>query len=143
MRALALALTILLLPAAAIAETDIGATCYKACESSTTSNPAFKACLARTADAADRKLNEACKTLQADIRTTAREMAQSPDIQLSALTRTQKKWIAYRDDNCTFEDAPGFGGTAIGGNYSACLCALSYKRIADFAHIRRHLLLGD
>ncbi len=67
-------------------------------------------------------------------------MGQRPDIQLSGLTSAQKKWIAYRDANCTFEDELAFGGTSIGGNYSACLCALSYERIDDFARMRARLL---
>lgn len=55
MRAFALALTILLLPMTARAETDIAATCYTACETATSSNPEYKACLARAADAARRQ----------------------------------------------------------------------------------------
>jgi uncharacterized protein YecT (DUF1311 family) len=138
-----LASTLLLGPAAAQAGMDIGATCYTACERSTTSNPEYKACLARAADAADRKLNEAYKRLQSAIRAGAKEMGQRPDEQLRALVRAQKAWIAYRDENCTFEDELAFGGTSIGGNYSACLCALSHERVEDFARIRQHLLFGN
>jgi len=47
-----------------------------------------------------------------------------------------------RFENCTFEDELAFGGTSIGGNYSACLCALSHERTEDFVRIRRHLLSG-
>jgi uncharacterized protein YecT (DUF1311 family) len=126
-----------------LAETDVAATCYRDCEARTNSNPEFEACLARAADAADTELNQAYKVLQGDIRTAAKEMGQAPDIQLEALVGAQKKWIAYRDANCTFEDELAFGGTSIGGNQSACLCALTHARIADFARIRRHLLLGD
>lgn len=139
MRSLVL-LMLLLLPASASAGTNIIATCYEACEASTSSNPEYKACLARAADAADRKLNEAYKQLQGAIRAGAKAMGQRPDIQLSDLTSAQKKWIAYRDANCTFEDELAFGGTSIGGNYSACLCALSYERIDDFARMRARLL---
>ncbi|MGH6735634.1 MAG: lysozyme inhibitor LprI family protein [Methyloceanibacter sp.] len=128
---------------AAHAETDIAATCYRDCEAATASNPEFKACLARAADAADEKLNAAYKALQGSVRAASKEMGQPPDPQLASLTAAQKSWIAYRDANCSFEDELAFGGTAIGGNYSACLCALSHERIADFARIRRHLLLGD
>jgi len=147
MRALALtfcvlALTALLGTAAGQAGTDIGAVCYAACERSTNSNPEYKACLARAADVADRKLNEAYKRLQTAIRAAAKEMGQRPDEQLGALVRAQKSWIAYRDENCTFEDELAFGGTSIGGNYSACLCALSHERVEDFARIQRHLLFG-
>jgi uncharacterized protein YecT (DUF1311 family) len=74
---------------------------------------------------------------------TLKEMGQSPDIQLSSLIGAQKKWIAYREANCTFEDQLAFGGTFIGGNYSACLCALSLERAEDFARIRKHVLFGD
>ena len=142
MRAFGLALTILLLPATASAA-DIAAACYTSCEASTNSNPEYKACLARAADAADAKLNDGYKALQVAIRKAAKEMGQSPDIQLSSLTGAQKQWIAYRDENCTFEDELAFGGTAIGGNYSACLCALSLEREQDFARIRKHLLFGE
>jgi len=137
-----LALTIFVAPAMAQAGMDIGAICYTACERTTNSNPEYKACLARAADAADRKLNEAYKRLQTAIRAAAREMGQRPNEQLGALVRAQKTWIAYRDQNCTFEDELAFGGTSIGGNYSACLCALSHERVEDFARIRQHLLSG-
>lgn len=142
MRTVCLALMILLLPAWAIAA-DIGTTCYSACERATSSNPEYKACLARAADKADRELNAGYKALQMAIRATAKELGQSPDAQLSSLTGAQKKWIAYRDANCTFEDELAFGGTAIGGNYSACLCALSLERAEDFARIRKHVLFGE
>jgi uncharacterized protein YecT (DUF1311 family) len=145
MRVFAVALTVLAvttLQGPARAETDIDTTCYAACEASTNSNPEYKACLARAADAADRKLNEAYKRLQTAIRAGAKEMGQRPDEQLGALVRAQKSWIAYRDENCTFEDELAFGGTSIGGNYSACLCALSHERVKDFTRIRRHLLFG-
>ena len=144
MRTLILALTALLvLPAAAAAETDIASTCYTKCEESTDSNPEFKACLARAADRADAALNQGYKDLQSAIRATGKEMGQSPDAQLSSLTASQKKWIAFRDDACAFEDSLAFGGTAIGGNYSGCLCALSYSRINDFERIRKHVLFSD
>ena len=67
-------------------------------------------------------------------------MEQSSDAQIAALTGSQKKWIAYRDDNCAFEDSLAFGGTAQGGNYSGCLCSLSYARINDFDRIRNQVL---
>jgi uncharacterized protein YecT (DUF1311 family) len=143
MRAFVLASTILFMPAAALAETDIASTCYSACEQSTNSNPEFKACLARAADKADRALNQGYKALQDAIRAAAKEMGQSPDHQLASLTSSQKKWIAFRDDNCTFEDELAFGGTATGGNSSACLCALSYARIHDFERIKKHVLFSE
>ena len=72
-------LSILFLPVSAYAGTDVIATCYEACEASTNSNPEFKACLARAADAADRKLNDAYKQLQGAIRAGAKEMGRAPD----------------------------------------------------------------
>ena len=139
-RSLALASMLLLLPGAARAGTDIASTCYTACEEKTDSNPEYKACLARAADKADAALNEAYKTLQDAVRAAGKDMGQSPDTQLGDLKDAQKKWIAYRDDNCTFEDSLAFGGTAIGGNYSACLCALSYGRVNDFERIRKQVI---
>jgi len=129
-----------LLPAAAFAETDIIAACYTDCEASTHSNPEYKACLARAADKADSALNQQFKTLQDKIRAAAKDMGQSPDTRLGDLKDVQKRWIAYRDDNCTFEDSLAFGGTAVGGNYSSCLCALSYERVNDFARIGAKVL---
>lgn len=129
-----------LLPAAAFAGTDIIAACYTDCEASTPSNPEYKACLARAADKADAALNGAFKTLQDKIRAAAKDMGQSPDTRLGDLKDVQKRWIAYRDDNCTFEDSLAFGGTAVGGNYSSCLCALSYERVNDFSRIGAKVL---
>jgi uncharacterized protein YecT (DUF1311 family) len=99
--------------------------------------------LARAADAADAELNQAYTALKAAIRRFAKEMGQQPDIQLQSLVDAQKKWIAYRDANCTFEDQLAFGGSSIGGNYSACLCALSLERAQDLARIAEHVIHID
>ena len=128
---------------AALAETDINKACYEDCGAKTNSTPEYKACVARAADAADAALNQAYKALQEAVRADAKEMSQKPDAQLSYLTDSQKKWIAYRDANCSFEDSLAFGGTALGGNYSSCLCALSYERINDFARMKKQVMGGD
>src|SRR3990170_1755 len=140
MRAAIIAVIITVLQAATPANADIVATCYSDCETETDSNPDFKACLARAANKADRLLNKSYKTLQDAIRNAAKEMNQSPDPQLAALTSLQKQWIDYRDANCAFEDELAFGGTATGGNYSGCLCSLSYERINDFDRIRAQVI---
>jgi uncharacterized protein YecT (DUF1311 family) len=57
------------------------------------------------------------------------------------LKEAQRKWIAYRDATCGFEDSLAFGATATGGIFSSCVCALSYGRIEDFERIR-HSVLG-
>ena len=119
---------------------DIGAACYDDCENATHSNPEYKACVARAADKADAALNQAYKSLQDKVRAAAKEMNAQPDVQLDDLKDAQKQWIAYRDGNCTFEDNLAFGGTAIGGNYSSCLCALTYERINDFDRIGKQVL---
>ncbi len=69
-------------------------------------------------------------------------MGQPADTQLGDLKDSQKQWIAFRDANCTFEDSLAFGGTAIGGNYSSCLCALSYERIGDFERMAKQVMGG-
>ncbi len=140
MRVFLLALTIMLTPVTATAGTDIVAACYQTCADSTHSNPEYKACVARAADKADQLLNDAYKKLQDAIRADAKDMGQSPDVQLGDLKDAQKQWIAYRDSGCTFEDSLAFGGTAIGGNYSSCLCALSYERINDFERIEKNVM---
>jgi uncharacterized protein YecT (DUF1311 family) len=130
MHVVVLALTIVLAPAVALAGTDIVAACYKDCENATHSNPEYKACLARAADKADAALNQAYKTLQDKIRAAAKDMGQPADTHLEDLKSSQKYWITFRDANCTLEDNLAFGGTAIGGNYSSCLCALSASTIS-------------
>lgn len=142
MRVIVFVLTIMLWAPSAGA-TDIEATCYGACEANTSSNPEYKACLERTANAADAALNKAYGSLKSAIQRYAGELGQNPSIQLQSLVAAQKKWIAYRDANCTFEDQLAFGGTAIGGNYSACLCALSLGRIADFTRMSKRLIPID
>jgi uncharacterized protein YecT (DUF1311 family) len=139
MRAL-LALAILLVPAAASAGTDIIAACYQTCEDQTHSNPEYKACVARAADKADAALNQAYKVLQDKIRAAAKDMGQPADTHLEDLKASQKYWITFRDANCTLEDNLAFGGTAIGGNYSSCLCALSYARIDDFERMAKQVM---
>jgi uncharacterized protein YecT (DUF1311 family) len=142
MRVVVLALTIMLLPTAALAGTDIVAACYKDCENATHSSPQYKACLARAADKADAALNQAYKGLQDAIRAAAKDMAQPADTHLEDLKSSQKYWINFRDANCTLEDNLAFGGTAIGGNFSSCLCALSYERINDFGRIEKQVMGG-
>jgi uncharacterized protein YecT (DUF1311 family) len=139
-RVLAFALLTVLLSAAASAGTDIAATCYQTCADSTHSNPEYKACVARAADKADQLLNESYKKLQDAVRADAKDLGQSPDVQLGYLKDAQKQWIAYRDSACTFEDSLAFGGKSIGGNYSSCLCALSYERINDFERIEKQVI---
>lgn len=139
MRASVLAVLMLLAPAA-MAKADIIAACYADCAGETESNVELKACLSRAANKADRLLNQSYTTLQDAIRKSAGEMSQPPDPQLQALTDAQKKWIDFRDANCAFEDSLAFGGTATGGNYSSCLCALSYERINDFDRIREQVI---
>jgi len=141
-RLLFLALAISLTPFPASAGTDIEASCYKACEA-TTSNIEYKACLARAADKADAKLNETYKDFLGAVKNAGKEMGQAPDAQIGYLKGAQKQWIAFRDANCTFEDSLAFGGTATGGNYSACLCALSYKRVNDLERIYKNVIGGE
>jgi uncharacterized protein YecT (DUF1311 family) len=139
MRLIHLVALFLLVPAVP-ANADIIATCYTDCAAETDSNPTLKACLSRAANKADRLLNQSYAKLQDAIRKSAKDMGQPPDPQLQALTEAQKKWIDFRDANCTFEDQLAFGGTATGGNYSGCLCALSYERINDFDRIREQVI---
>jgi uncharacterized protein YecT (DUF1311 family) len=141
-RILLLTVTMLLAPLTASAGTDIEAACYKACEA-TTSNIEYKACLARAADKADAALNDTYKDFLGAVKNAGKEMGQAPDPQIGYLKDAQKKWIAYRDANCTFEDSLAFGGTATGGNYSACLCSLSYQRINDLERIYKNVLGGE
>jgi uncharacterized protein YecT (DUF1311 family) len=140
MRVAWMVMTIVLMPVAAMAGTDIVATCYQTCADSTHSNPEYKACVVRAADRADQLLNDSYKKLQDAVRADAKDMGQSPEVQLGYLKDAQKQWIAYRDASCTFEDSLAFGGTSIGGNYSSCLCAFSYERINDFERIEKAVM---
>jgi uncharacterized protein YecT (DUF1311 family) len=143
MRGLAFALMLLAAsPAVALDESQIKSVCYSDCEKETSSNPDYKACVARAADTADGQLNEAFKDLQDSIKSAAKDMEVKPDAQLSMLRDSQRSWIAYRDASCAFEDSLAFGGTATGGISSSCICALSYERINDFDRIR-HAVLGE
>ena len=85
MRALLLALAMVVVPSAAFAGTDIVAVCCKDCEAQTHSNPEYKACLARAADKADAALNQAYKVMQDKIRAGAKEMDQPADTHLEDL----------------------------------------------------------
>jgi hypothetical protein len=80
----------------------------------------LKACLTRAANKADRLLNESYNA----IRKSAQEMSQSPDEALVAHHGPKPMAASLRE-------SLAFGGTATGGNYSGCLCALSYERIND------------
>jgi len=121
MRALLLALAMVMVPFAAMAGTDIVAACYKDSEAQTHSNPEYK-------------------VVQDKIRAAAKDMGQPADTHLEDLKASQKYWINFRDANCTLEDNLAFGGTAMGGNYSSCLCALSYERINDFERMSKDVM---
>jgi len=141
MRALPLLLLLLATPALALDQSQIQSACYTDCEKETGSNQDYKACLARAADTADGLLNQEFATLQEGVRASAKEMGVVPDTQLAMLKDAQRKWIAFRDDTCNFEDSLAFGATATGGYFSSCICALSYERINDFDRIR-HSIFG-
>ena len=127
------------MPVAAMVGTDIVATCYRLAPKARIPIPNIKPA-SRAADRADQLLNDSYKKLQDAVRADAKDMSQSPEVQLGYLKDAQKQWIAYRDASCTFEDSLAFGGTAIGGNYSSCLCALSYERINDFERIEKAVM---
>lgn len=142
MRALPLLLLLLATPALALDQSQIRSACYADCEKETGSNQDYKACLARAADTADGLLNQEFSALQEGVRASAKEMGVVPDTQLAMLKDAQRKWIAFRDDTCNFEDSLAFGATATGGYLSSCICALSYGRINDFERVR-HSILGQ
>lgn len=142
MRALPLVLLLLSTPGLALDQSQIQSACYTDCEKETGSNLDYKACLARAADTADGLLNHEFTMLQDAVRTAAKDMGVKPDTQLDVLRETQRKWIAFRDDACNFEDSLAFGATATGGYLSSCICALSYGRTNDFERIR-HSILGQ
>ena len=142
MRALSLLLLLLATPALALDQSQIQSACYTDCEKETGSNPEYKACLARAADTADGLLNQEFSALQEGVRGAAKDMGVKADAQLDMLKDAQRKWIAFRDDTCNFEDSLAFGATATGGYLSSCICALSYGRFNDFERIR-HSILGQ
>lgn len=138
LRSIALAMTLLLVPGwpsqKPISTPSVTTTARRRRIPTQTIRPAH------AADKADAALNQAYKSLQDKIRAAGKDMGQSPEVQLADLKDAQKQWIAYRDGNCTLEDSLAFGGTAIGGNYSSCLCALTYERISDFQRIGKQVL---
>ena len=142
MRALPLLLLLLVSPALALDQGQIQSACYTDCEKETGSNPDYKACLARAADTADGLLNQDFSALQEAVRTAAKDTGVNPDTQLDMLRVAQRKWIAFRDETCNFEDSLAFGATATGGYLSSCICSLSYQRINDFERVR-HAILGE
>ena len=139
-RACLVALPLLLVSGTALAGTDINAVCYEDCEAATHSNPEYKACVARAADKANAALNQAYKALNERIRAAAKEIGQRPEVQLNDLKDSQKQWDRLSRWQLHAGGQLAFGGTAIGGNYSSCLCALSYERINDFECIRKEVL---
>lgn len=141
MRRALFSLLLLSTPALALDAAQIKGACYADCEAETQGNPSYKACVARAADTADALLNAEFKRLQDDVRSQAAFMDAKPDPQLDMLKEAQRKWIAFRDATCGFEDSLAFGATATGGIFSSCVCALSYGRINDFERIR-HSVLG-
>jgi len=90
MRVAWMVMTIVLMPVAAMAGTDIVATCYQTCADSTHSNPEYKAA-SRAADRADQLLNDSYKKLQDAVRADAKDMGQSPEVQLGYLKDAQKQ----------------------------------------------------
>jgi uncharacterized protein YecT (DUF1311 family) len=140
MRATFLVLLLLATPALALDQGQIRSACYTDCEKETSSNPDYKACLARAADTADALLNQEFATLQDAVKAAAVDMGVRPEAQLDMLKGAQRKWIGFRDDACNFEDSLAFGATATGGILSSCICSLSYERINDFDRIRQSVL---
>ena len=140
MRRLLLGLLLLSTPALALDQGQIQAACYTDCEKDAGSNPDYKACLARAADTADAVLNQEFSSLQDSVTAAAKDMDVKPNAQLDMLKEAQRKWIAFRDESCNFEDSLAFGATATGGYLSSCICALSYGRANDFERIQHSVL---
>jgi hypothetical protein len=87
MRVAWMVMTIVLMPVAAMAGTDIVATCYQTCADSTHSNPEYKACVVRAADRADQLLNDrSCRMRSVP---TPRTWAKAPRFS-SAISRTRR-----------------------------------------------------
>src|SRR6476620_4938404 len=141
MRRLLLGLLLLSTPALALDQSQIQAACYTDCEDAG-SNPDHKACLARAADTAAAVLNQEFSTLQDSVIASAKDMDVKPDAQLDMMKQAQRKWIAFRDEACNFEDSLAFGATATGGYLFSCICALSYGRANDFERVQ-HSILGQ
>jgi uncharacterized protein YecT (DUF1311 family) len=142
MRASLLVLLLLCTPALALDQAQIQAACYSDCDKENGANPDYKACLARAADTADGVLNQNFSALQDAVKSSAKDMGMRPEAQLDMLKEAQRKWIAFRDEACNFEDSLAFGATATGGYLSSCICALSYERANDFERIQ-HFILGQ
>jgi uncharacterized protein YecT (DUF1311 family) len=140
MHRLLLGLLLLSAPALALDQGQIQAACYTDCEKDAGSNPDYTACLARAADTADAVLNQEFSSLQDSVTAAAKDMDVKPDAQLDMLNEAQRKWIAFRDESCNFEDSLAFGATATGGYLSSCICALSYGRANDFERIQHSVL---
>jgi uncharacterized protein YecT (DUF1311 family) len=102
-------------PTLALDQRQIQAACYTDCEKETGSNPDYKACLARAADTADAVLNQEFSSLQDAVRSAVKDMDVKPDAQRDILKEAQRKWIAFRDESCNFEDSLAFGTTATRG----------------------------
>jgi uncharacterized protein YecT (DUF1311 family) len=141
MRAIALLLLLVSSPALALDQPQVLSACYTDCDKETSSNPDYKACLARAADTADAMLNQEFGALQHSVKAAAEETGVRPEAQLAMLKDAQRRWITFRDEACNFEDSLAFGASATGGYASSCICALSYGRINDFDRIR-HAILG-
>lgn len=97
----------------ALEQVQIQGACYTDCEQESQSNPEYKACLARAADTADALLNQEFQSLQQAVKSTAQEMGVRPEAQLGMLREAQRRWIAFRDEACSFEDGLAFGATAM------------------------------
>jgi uncharacterized protein YecT (DUF1311 family) len=142
MRIIALLLLLVSSSALALDQGKILSACYTDCEDETSSNPDYKACLARAADTADALLNQEFGSLQDGVKGAAKAMGVRPEAQLDMLKDAQRRWIAFRDEACSFEDSLAFGASATGGYASSCICALSYESINDFERIK-HSVLGQ
>jgi uncharacterized protein YecT (DUF1311 family) len=78
-------------------------------------------CLAKARDATDAQLNAAYKNVQAKLDTVERQQ----------LVTAQRRWIQYRDANCTAERELYGGGTAGPPAYLACLEAMTRARTKE------------
>lgn len=110
---LALSIITLMLPAAHADE------CKDAQDQAT-----MNKCAEKAYKASDAKLNELYHKIE-------KRLGDDADAK-RLLVKTERAWVAYRDDECAFAASAVTGGSAYPMFYAMCLDDLTQKRIADF-----------
>jgi uncharacterized protein YecT (DUF1311 family) len=97
------------------------------CHASAMSNLDMKNCESNAYQSLDTLLNKEYN----EIVINPENFEQAPQVLEEAFRESQRKWVAFRDANCSWKSNAMYGGTGAGLIYTGCLNKMTKDRILE------------